>query len=196
MAWKSNGKRGLLKVNTIKVVQSRLRVSWGITVCTRAYNMKSARNISIEDNVEMLPKKLIAYWWIVRNDWEMLIGGWHSIPQQHYFVEIRMSGGGQVTKITLQLHGSRGSAGRFWQKKQLSKCKEGDGDENVLQMRWREQWLGSDEFDICSNHNRFAHTVTPRSLCLVTDVSGWLLTWSRADEEGEADEIKCTPTHL
>ena len=45
---------------------------------------------------------------MVSNDCEMSTGGmvFHNM---HYSVEIKVSGGGQVTEVTLELHGSKSS---------------------------------------------------------------------------------------
>ena len=70
--------------------------------------MKSARNIGIEDRVEVHPKTAHN---LPTDNRERLrnVNRWRGIPQQNFSVKIVMSGGGQATKIVLQLHESRGS---------------------------------------------------------------------------------------
>ena len=70
--------------------------------------MKSAGNSKTEDRFEVILEKAQnlsmdgeeQFWDVNRR---------HGVPQQHYSVEMKVSGGGQVTKIILQLDGSRSS---------------------------------------------------------------------------------------
>ena len=74
--------------------------------------MKSAGDVRIENSVEVFPKKF----YNVPTDseeWLSDVNEWYGIPQQHYAVEIKMSGRRQMAKVMLQPHRSRSSGTRF-----------------------------------------------------------------------------------
>ena len=78
--------------------------------CTRAYNLESAGNISgLKTVLKRSQKKLKTCLRMVWKGCEMSTGGMHGVPQKHYSVEIRVSGGRQMTEVMLQLHGSKSS---------------------------------------------------------------------------------------
>ena len=70
--------------------------------------MKSAGNVRIEDSVKVIPKKVQN---MPTNSEKCLgdIDTWYGIPQQHYAIKVKMSGGRQTTELVLQPHKSRSS---------------------------------------------------------------------------------------
>ena len=77
----------------------------------QAYNVKSAGDVRIENSVEVFPKKIHN----VSTDseeWLRDVNEWCGIPQQHYTVEIKMSGRSQTPKVILQPQKSRSSGTR------------------------------------------------------------------------------------
>ena len=102
--------------------------------------MKSAGNISIEDRFEVIPEKsqnLSAD----GEEWFWDVNRRHGVPLQYYSVEIKVSGGGQVAKIMLQLHGSRSSgAGLRKSNMQTNKCLGcPEGSSSIWQGIWHQE---------------------------------------------------------
>ena len=92
LAWENKRKRRTVERQHHRcgAAHVNLRVRWGVTVSTRAYNMKSAGNISIEDHFEVILGK-------AQNlstdgeEWLWNVNRRHGVPQQHYSVQIYCS---------------------------------------------------------------------------------------------------------
>ena len=54
-------------------------------------------------------------------EWLWDVNRRHGVPQQHYSVEMKVSGGGQVTRTMSQLHGSRSSGAGLHKSKKWTK---------------------------------------------------------------------------